>query len=469
MKAVDLFEHAINCWRNAKGIGTILIPFPFNDKLMVLGVLQRFYTRSPTKHCVIITSTFSERKDIISFLTEQIDKDENEEFKRLIDDNIISIYTSDYVNLNDIKSSLDLFILYRPISIPILYERYLKESKFKLVILNSLIKNSKDMTILHKNVPMLDCFKEKDIEIVKRSTPVEEYRIGIDIPNDNEDRKLLDYYDEYISTSLSIFGSLDIINQAIFGNNSLSISSTQICAQIATENGWNEHLDMSIDFNIEIDRLYNPSNLRERASMTYEIFRNRNQLLSDYDGKLSEIDNIIQNNRDKKILIINKRGEFASKVTNYVNNSSNSVICLNYHDKVEPIPAVDINGNLIVYKSGVKKGQSKLMGVEAQKTYAETKFNLGDINVLSTNNSPDKKLNIAVDIIIITSPMCEELQSYLYRLSHVSFSNDQIVLYSLYCRNTVEQKRIENKTLMKYHNVKNSIEDETISDFVVVD
>ena len=47
--------------------------------------------------------------------------------------------------------------------------------------------------------------------------------------------------------------------------------------------------------------------------------------------------------------IINKRGEFASKVTDYINQFSENVICGNYHDKVEPIPALDD----ILYSGGV--------------------------------------------------------------------------------------------------------------------
>lgn len=469
MNAVDLFEKAINYWRNAKGIGTALIPFPFNDKLMLLGVLQKFYARSPTKRTVIITSSFKDRFDLISFITGQNDEENNEEFKDLIDKNIIAIYTNDFVNSSNIEINIDLLILYKPTSISTVIKKYLEKTKFKLVILNVLIKSSSDMTIINKEAPLLDCFTENEINQVKLSSPVEEYQIGVEIPKDSEERKFLDYYDEYISTSLNIFGSFDIINQANLGNSKLNISPTQICAQIAKENGWNEHLDMSIEFNIEIDRLYNPSNLRDRASMTYEMIRNRSQLLSDYKDKLSEIIKIIQNNKDKQILIINKRGEFANKVTEHINNYFNSVICLNYHDKVENIPAVDIDGNPIFYKSGLKKGQPKMMAMKAQKTYAEQKFNRGDINILSTNNSPDKELNIGVDIIIITSPMCEELQSYLYRLSYVYFPDNKIILYTLYCRNTMEEKKLENKSLMRNHNVKNSNEDEIISDFVVVD
>ena len=78
-KAGEAFENAILHWRDAQGIGTALIPAPLNDKVMILGVLQRIYARSPTCKTLIITNNFQERQDIIEFLTHQEDEDNNKE------------------------------------------------------------------------------------------------------------------------------------------------------------------------------------------------------------------------------------------------------------------------------------------------------------------------------------------------------------------------------------------------------
>lgn len=469
-EAGELFINAIEHWRDAKGIGTALIPAPLNDKTIVLGVLQRVYSRSPTCKTMIITTTFKERSDISEFLTQQPDSEENnKEFKKLIKDGNIKILTYDFVKRMEIIHYPLLCILYRPEIVDVLISTFINRCKFRLVVLNKLLSNTEDMIEIYKIAPILDDFKQNQIDQMRLSTPVEETQIGVEIPIDSEDYKLLEYYNEYITTSINIFGSFEIINQANSGNQSLNISPTQICYQIATENGWNEHLDMSIEFNIEIDKLYNPMSLRERASKTYEIIRLRSQFLSDYKGKLEDIFNIVQENKDKKILIINKRANFATFVAEYINNLSEKTICLPYHDKLENIPAVDINNNPIVYKTGSKKGERKFMGAQAQRTYAVQKFNRGDINILSTNNSPDKSLDIDVDVVIITSPMCEDINSYIYRLSNVNFNMINIKLFSIYCRNTIEQKQLENKSLAKNHNVKNSTDDEIYSDFVVVD
>ena len=466
----EIFENAINHWRDEKGIGTAIIPTPLNDKLMVLGVLQRIYARSPTINSVIITNSFSERQNIIEFLTQQENAEENnKEFKNLITSGKIKVFTDKFIKSCKIKTYPFLCVWYRPDGACKEILDYVSKCKFKLVVLNKFLSNYDDVAKLYQVAPLLKDFQQAEVEAIRLSTPVEETQIGVNIPVDSKVYELLKYYDEYVSTSLNIFGSFDIMQQANTGNQQLNISSTQICYQIAQENGWNEHLDMNIEFNLEIDRLYNPNNLKERVSKTYEIIRERSKLLSDFEGKLDVILDIVRENKDKKILIINKRGDFASKVTDFLNDLSDTIICGNYHDKVNNIPAVTFTGQPVYYKSGARKGERKMMGAKAQKTLNVERFNNDLIHVLSTNNSPDKDLAIDVDVVIITSPMCEDIKSYMYRLSKIYFRSKLIKLYSLYCLNTKEQQMIEKKTISDNHNVKNSNANENYSDFIVDD
>lgn len=468
--AGELFEKAIDNWRNNKGVGTAIIPHPLNEKLMVLGVLQRIYARSPTANVVIVTNSFSERQTITEYITQQEDSEENnEEFKNLIKSGNLKVFTDKYIISNKTLSYPLLCIWYKPDSVCQEMLDYVRNCKFKLIVLTKITNDFLALLDIYKIAPLLSDFKQAEVEAIRMTTPVEEIQIGVDIPANSNVTELLNYYDEYIATSLSIFGSFNIMQQANVGNQQLNISATQICYQIAQENGWNEHLDMSIGFNLEIDRLYNPNNLKDRASKTYEVIRERSKLLSDFEGKLDAILDIVRENRDKKILIINKRAGFASIVTDYLNNLSDKDVCGNYHDKVENIPAITLEGTPVFYKSGSKKGERKMMGAKAQKTLNVERFNQNMIHVLSTNNAPDKDLAIDVDIVIITSPMCEDIKSYMYRLSKIYFRSQSISLYSLYCKNTVEQKMIERKEIKDNHNVKNSNANDIYSDFIVVD
>ena len=471
--AGEIFEDAVLHWRDKKGNGTAIIPAPLNDKVMVLGVLQRIYARSPTAETVILTNTFNERISLIEFITQQEDEDNNKEFKKLLDDKKLKVLTINIIKTAQYYMKPFVCIVYHCDEMFDNLVKLLSRTKFKLVVLNKLMSNSDDMSKLYSICPLLDDFKQNELDEVRTSTPVEDSWVGIDIPDDTEVKKLLDYYNEYITTSISIFGSFDILQQARTGNSTLNISATQICNQIAQENGWNEHLDMNIEYNVEIDRLYNPANIRDRATQTYEIIRNRSQLLSDYEGKLDAVLNIVKEHKDEKILIISKRGEFASKITDYINNMSESIICGNYHDRVEPMPAVDINGIPQYYKSGEKKGERRYMAAQAQKTLNENLFNLNKLKVLSTNSAPDKTLNIDVDVVIITSPLCEDIKSYMYRLSNVYYRNNKVKLYSLYVRNTLEETKLQAKPISDLHTIinqqKNIVINENNFDFVIAD
>lgn len=464
----DIFINAINHWRDEKGKGTALIPYPLNDKLMLLGILQRIYQKNPNAKTLIVTFNFTDRSQLIEFITHQEDSDENnKEFKKLLDDKLLKILTMDFIVKNNYYPWLNLCIIYHPDKLDYDVNKLLLASTFKLVIINTLGYNNDELLELYKIAPLLSDFKQHEVEAIRLSTPVEETQIGVTISTDNDDYRLLEYYNEYITTSVTIFGTFDVINQVNSGNQNLNISSNQLCLQIAKNNGWNEHLDMNIEFNREIDKLYNPMSLKERACMTYEIIRKRSQFLSDYNGKLEAILDIVKNNSTDKILIINKRGDFASKITDTINSMSETDICANYHDKVESIPAIDINGNPLYVKSGVHKGERRMMACKAQKSLNEERFNRDFINILSTNAAPDKDLTVDIDTIIITSPMCEDIKAYMYRLANVRFKQNKLKLFTIYCKNTMEEKLLRDKDNLINHNVKNITTDENNIDFVV--
>lgn len=468
----ELFEDAILHWRDNKGVGTAIIPPPLNNKVMVLGVLQRIYSKSSNVDTIIVTNNFTERISLIEFLTQQEDVDNNKEFKNLLETKRIKVLTTGFIDSSKYEMRPFVCIMYNIDSFGEKMAHLLFVAKFRLVVLSKLLSDINDMGKIYQISPLLNDFKQNELEAIRLNTPVEDIWVDVSIPKDTETYKLLEYYNEYITTSLNIFGSFDVIQQANRGNNKLNISANQICDQIAKENGWNPYMDMSIEINVQIDTLYNPANIKERAGKTYEIIRNRSQLLSDYDGKLDKILEIVNENKDKKILIISKKGEFASKITDFINNMSESNICGNYHDKVEPIPAVDINGNPIYYKSGSKKGERKVIAAQAQKSLNEELFNLDKIRVLSANNSPDKELSCNIDILIITSPQCEDLQNYLYRLSNVYFNDNKLKLYNIYVKNSFEETRLNSKITLNNQTIINKQENNLIEnncDFIVVD
>lgn len=469
----EIFEKAVETWRNNKGIGTMLCPMPLNNKIPILLVLQRLYNSSSNSSTIIITNTFNDRIELTEFLTHQGSEENDNEFKRLIDSKRIRIFTYEYFHRTHYISSAFLGIFYNIEEFDYFSREWLHTCRFKLIVLNKLLDKQEERVRLNQICPILNEFKQTEIDELRVNRPVEDTWISVTIPEDTETFKLLEKYNKEITTTLNIFDNFDNIKRARVGDATLNMSASEFCNRIAYENGWNEHLDMSIGYNVMIDQTYNPNNLSDRAKQCYEIIRLRSQLLTDFEGKLDEIYKICKEHENEKILIINKRGEFAAKVTAYLNVMFNDVVCGDYHNKLDNIILKNPDGTPVLIKSGVNKGKPKEIGYQAQMTLNQSKFNSGEIHILSASNSPNKDLNINVDVVIITSPICEDLKSYLYRLSKINYIGDTIKLYTIFCKSTMEHKILLNKEMPINHKIVNKNENidisENNSNFIVVD
>lgn len=467
----QLFEEAIDEWRYAKGVGSCYIQPVLDSKLMILMLLEKMYNKSPALDTLIIVNDFTTRMSIIEYLIHQENEENNKEFKTLIDDKKLKILTSNIIE-SGYRNWATLTVAYNcNLTDKLLYE--IECSTFRLIVSNNYITNDDIRNKVYRIAPLLsNSFKISDMSVVKTTLPVEETLVDVSIPEDTEYFKLLEKYNNYITESLNIFDNFDEISYARNGNPKIGLSAQQYCLNIAENNGWHNKLDMNIEFNVKLDELYNPINIRERASKTYEIIRLRSQLVSDFEGKLDYVKQIVDENPNKRFLIISKRGEFASKITDYLNTYYGKQICGNYHNKVENIPAIDEQGNQICYKSGIKKGQQKYLGVTAQLNLTNQLFNSNKINAISTSNLPPIGLNGTFDIVIITSPLCEVVNTYLYRLDSVNFNN-KIRLYTIYCKGTIEEKRLSERELSPSHIILNEEKiiglDDKNFDFIIDD
>ena len=456
MTEEQVYLNAVDVWRLNKGIGTFVIPAPFDALRPLLYILPQLYNKSPMTSVVIIVKDFADRRSIESYLTTLNNEVWNNSFRTVIHNGSLRILTTEYAaeHINDYSPLLT--IIYNPSIFHFVHIAMIAKSKFNLVILSKLLDN-KTMDDFYTVAPSIGNFSQNVIDEVRTNRPVKECLVGLTIMADTELDKEMNYYNREISTALAIFGNFDNIKYARLGNSATNCSSMMICDAIARTNGWDNHLDMSSEFNRDIDKLYSPSAIKERADSIYNIIRERSTKLASSKDKLSNILDIVNNNSDKNILIINKYGEFANLVTDYLNDKSGKRICANCHDKVDNVPAVDDYGNPILIKSGPKKGQHKLLGVIAQKKLAQKLMNSHKINVISCGASPDKSLDVDIDLVIITSPLCDTIESYFYRLSKVHFSNE-VLLYTLFYRSTLEEKKLEDRTVPVNHIIINDVD-----------
>lgn len=456
MTEEQVYLNAVDVWRLNKGIGTFVIPAPFDALRPLLYILPQLYNKSPTTSVVIIVKDFADRSSIESYLTTLNNEVWNNSFRTVIHNGSLRILTTEYAaeHINDYSPLLT--IIYNPSIFHFVHIAMIEKSKFNLVILNKLLDN-KTMDDFYTVAPSIGNFSQNVIDEVRTNRPVKECLVGLTITPDTELDKEMNYYNREISTALAIFGNFDNIKYARLGNSATNCSSMMICDAIARTNGWDNHLDMSSEFNRDIDKLYSPSAIKERADSIYNIIRERSTKLASSKDKLSYILDIVNDNLDKNILIINKYGEFANLVTDYLNDKFGKRICANCHDKVDNVPAVDDYGNPILIKSGPKKGQHKLLGVIAQKKLAQKLMNSHKINVISCGASPDKSLDVDIDLVIITSPLCDTIESYFYRLSKVHFSNE-VLLYTLFYRSTLEEKKLEDRSVPANHTIINDFD-----------
>lgn len=456
MTEEQVYLNAVDVWRLNKGIGTFVIPAPFDALRPLLYILPQLYNKSPTTSVVIIVKDFADRSSIESYLTTLNNEIWNNSFRTVIHNGSLRILTTEYAaeHINDYSPLLT--IIYNPSIFHFVHIAMIEKSKFKLVILSKLLDN-KTMDDFYTVAPSIGNFSQNVIDEVRTNRPVKECLVGLTITPDTELDKEMNYYNREISTTLAIFGNFDNIKYARLGNSDTNCSSMMICDAIARTNGWDNHLDMSSEFNRDIDKLYSPSAIKERADSIYNIIRERSTKLASSKDKLSYILDIVNDNLDKNILIINKYGEFANLVTDYLNDKFGKRICANCHDKVDNIPAVDDYGNPILIKSGQKKGQPKLLGVIAQKKLAQKLMNSHKINVISCGASPDKSLDVDIDLVIITSPLCDTIESYFYRLSKLHFSNE-VLLYTLFYKSTLEEKKLEDRSVPANHTIINDFD-----------
>lgn len=315
-------------------------------------------------------------------------------------------------------------------------------SKFTLAILTKNIMNHEFINSVRNILPCIDT-GDADAAIRHDSiySPVEEHRIGVELSA--EDKERYDKYTDYITTSVSIFGDLDNIEKCKKGDIKLGISAADFRDTIARENGWREDLDTSVPFMRQIDDIYNPNILFERACTFYNITKERRNLVTDNDAKLAAILKLCEENKDKQILIISKRGDFAAKVSKYINtNSTENIYCGDYHDCLDDIFAVDERGNAVLIKSGANKGKPKMLGSQAQSSLNEQRFNLKLINILSIKSASNPKLKIACDMVIFTSPICDSIIDVKKRFPNVVFNGNITKTFMFYCINTVEYDKL---------------------------
>lgn len=423
---------AVNGFKSKKGRGSIYCQKPIRYELLVHTIVNNFSRANNNAPVFIVVKDYPMRQLIDKELKKaKVNGFEGYDYKFLSEEFIQDKYKYNYTLTIAVGVNTNTKCLLKLAT----------DAKFMLNIMTVYNSSVEYITEVRKVLPLIGVtVTAEDVANDSNYSPVEEHRIGVTLDDDTFVK--YNKFKEFISTSVAIFGDFDNIDKCRNGVPHMNVSGATFRNQIAYDNGWNEQLDVNIDFHRGIDEVYNPNALLERADMFYDYVRKRRELISNYEGKVNHVIDICRENTGKKILIVSKTGELATAITKAVNEAARGFVCGEFHDDIAPTYAIDPYGAQILIKSGAQKGQPKMLKARSISSLHMQNFNNGDINILSVKNSSSNRLKIDVDVVIITSPYCDTIVNLKKRFSDVTFSKVPTSLYTLYCRDTQEATTI---------------------------
>lgn len=447
----ESYNKLINKWgsKQYKGVGTIHCVQPLQYTEIISRIIVLMRNKNPNIKILIVVGVWKERTEIVDAL-----KNNN------INIDTINILTYTYIN-SKYNYNYDVSIVVGVNEWNLYVNTAFNRARFKLMIITKDTIDSAKLSTIYLNIPPInDSINSSNINGVRALLPVEEYREPILFIN-QEDIDNYDKYTEYITQTIQVFGNLDNIKCARNGTQD-GRSAIQYITEIAEYNGWSADMDMTNPFSKQIDECYNPLVLAERVKTFYNIVRERMLICSDNVCKLERIVEIIKDNPDKRFLIISKRGEYAATVTKYINDKLGE-ICGDYHDKIEDKVLVDSNGIPVLYKSGSKKGQPRIIKSKAISTLNLKAFNDGLLRVLSIKNNSTDSLETSVDEWILTSPLCDTIDELIYRYNNVNCSQSKLKVHKLYIAGTIEEASLKKEKLSAKHEVIQNVNSDIIA------
>lgn len=411
-----------------KGKGSILAYPPLNIGKVLLGILGKLILKRPNEKLLIILGDYKYKEEILKVIKETLELNEAIFIENHIQFLIQSYaYTKLYLYTVNILIGIedDKFIL-----------KSFQESKFTLVVTTNPKLKLNKLTNIQSILPNIHLgIGDNDLQQSKINVPVTEYRHGVYLSE--EEKTQYDKYSSFIKDSMTVFGDFNMVELCRNGDKLCNVSAMSMCTNLARQNGWSSELDMSIEFNVQIDKIYNPNAIHERAQLIYNIARERKTFVCNLAKKIDEVVNIVKANPRKGIVIVSKSGEFANEIAEKLTQEGMS--CGLYHNEIPASYMPDENGETITYKSGINKGKPKLFKASALSTYWMQCYIYGETHILSMKAASDTDLAIDIDIVIFTTTLVDDIFKFKARFRNCNFKGNNTEIHRIYCVDTIEE------------------------------
>ena len=416
-------------WLKYKGRANVFIYSPLSVIACIYPTIIKYLNANTSKNCLIIINDFNYRNTIIQHFQQNLGIRNSEEYLSRI-----RIIAAKFVKTISTNYEFVITIGVENYNIIEFCTTYIK------FILNIITNRKLDLRVYNVFTNLLPTINlnisAEEIIKSKIQSPVKEHRIGVTL--DDESFARYKKQSDYITDSMKIFGNLDVLTCCRVGDAKSGMTAIDFRLKVARYNGWSETLDKNVEINKKIDSLFSPLAIEERANNVFNISRLRRDLVESYPTKIEEIVKIINNNKDKKIIIVCKSGNFANDITEYINKHCTTG-CVQYHNEIPKSYLPDANGKPIVYKSGENKGKEKLFGPVALSNYYLDLFNNGFSNVMCIKAASNTELECNCDIVIFTSTLLPNIFEFKTRYSNINFPDDFTEIYRIYCNNTIEE------------------------------
>lgn len=203
------------------------------------------------------------------------------------------------------------------------------------------------------------------------------------------------------------------------------IHSETVRNMVAEVMGWKANLDLSNDYNKQVEMYWNPDNILTRTKAFSDAIEKRLELYNNNLNKREAIATAIKNIKGKGLVLSKTRS-----ITNFVETLD---YCMCWYKGMTSRICYDFNGQPYTYTTGAKKGEPKVFGDIGIRKECLKHLEHGDVSVIAT----DEVANVVFDVkglttIICTSPYCNPFKTISDKKEEQPYINKPTIIIWLY-------------------------------------